>query len=130
MATDTFTVLTFNRTYFLFAVILFVVEVLIALFIHDNFVRPYLGDYLVVILIYCSVKSVMRASPLKVAIGTLLFAFLIEFLQYLNILKLLGWQDSSLAKVVMGNSFAWHDILAYTLGVVSVLMIEKFMVNS
>ena len=33
---------------------LFVVETLIALFVRDAFIRPYMGDVLVVILIYCA----------------------------------------------------------------------------
>ena len=33
-------------------IILLVVEVLIALFVHDSIIRPYLGDVLVVVVIY------------------------------------------------------------------------------
>ena len=36
--------------------VLLVIEVLIALFVHDNFVRPYIGDVLVVIVIYTFVR--------------------------------------------------------------------------
>ena len=61
--------LTFNLKYFLFALALFMIEVLIALFVHDSFIRPYLGDFLVVILIYCAVRTFIKASPLKIAIG-------------------------------------------------------------
>ena len=32
--------------------ILLAIEVLIALFVHDRFVRPYLGDVIVVIVVY------------------------------------------------------------------------------
>ena len=35
-------------TYFLVFTILLVTEILIALFVHDGFVRPYIGDVLVV----------------------------------------------------------------------------------
>ena len=41
----------FNKIYFRLTVILFLIEVAIALFIKDRFIRPYLGDVLVVMLI-------------------------------------------------------------------------------
>ena len=36
--------------------ILLIIEVLIALFVHDAFIRPYIGDVLVVIVIYTFVR--------------------------------------------------------------------------
>jgi len=72
---------TFNKKYLILTIILFVIEVLIAVFVRDAFVRPYVGDYLVVILIYCAVRTVLKASVWKVAVGVLLFSFLIETLQ-------------------------------------------------
>ena len=45
--------LLFRRSYFSFFVLLFIIEVLIALFVNDRLIRPYVGDFLVVILIYC-----------------------------------------------------------------------------
>ena len=117
---------TFNFKYFLFALILFVVEVLIALFVRDSFIRPYFGDYLVVILIYCAVRTFVNASPLKVSIGVLLFAYLIEVLQYFNIVDKLGLTDNEIARTVIGYGFEWWDMLAYTLGIATVLIIESF----
>lgn len=111
--------------YFLFAVVLFVIEVLIALFVHDSFVRPYVGDYLVVILIYCAVKSYLNAPVLKVAIGVLLFSYLVEALQYFRIVDRLGLAGNIIAKTVIGYGFEWLDMLAYTLGILTVLIIER-----
>ena len=118
--------LTFNFKYFLFALILFVVEVLIALFVRDSFFRPYFGDYLVVILIYCAVRTFVNASPLKVAIGVLAFSYLIEVLQYFNIVDRLGLTDNEISRTVIGYGFEWWDMLAYTLGIATVLIIERF----
>jgi hypothetical protein len=44
--------LRFHKAYFILTFLLFLTEVLIVMFAHDNFVRPYLGDYLVVIVFY------------------------------------------------------------------------------
>ncbi|RYY95339.1 MAG: DUF2809 domain-containing protein [Chitinophagaceae bacterium] len=117
--------LRFSLTYFLWTVLLFVTEVLIALFAHDNFVRPYLGDYLVVILLYCAVRAVLRARPLPVTIAVLLFSYFIELLQYGRILHVLGWEHNRLARTVIGYGAEWSDILAYTLGAVTILLLEK-----
>lgn len=71
--------MTFNRKYFALASLVFVMEVCIALFVKDKFVRPYVGDVLVVILMYCFVKSFFKWNVNTVALGVLAFAFLIEF---------------------------------------------------
>jgi len=117
--------LRFNRNYFALAVLLFAIEVLIALFVHDNFVRPYLGDVLVVILIYCFIKSFIDLREFTLALGVLLFAFAIELLQYIKIVNILGLEKSNLARTVMGTSFAWLDMLAYVVGIGMVLVAEK-----
>ena len=121
--------LQFNRTYFLLTVLLFITEVCIALFVHDHFIRPYIGDVLVVILIYCSVKSFLKVSVIKAAIAVLLFAFSIETLQYLAIVEKLGLENNKIARIVIGTSFSWEDILAYIVGIGMVLVFESFILK-
>ncbi len=116
---------TFNKKYFLLAMLLFITEVLIAIFFKAGFIRHYFGDFLVVMLIYCFIKSFLKISVLKAAIGVLLFAYFIELLQYLNFVKWIGLGDNRLANVVLGNYFEWADIVAYTLGIVVILGVEK-----
>ena len=115
---------TFNLRFFLLTILFFIIEVLIALYVRDNFVRPYVGDYLVVMLIYCAVRTIIKANPVKMAIGVLLFAYLVEVLQYLRIVDRLGLSDNTLAKTVIGYGFEWADMLAYTLGVLTIVLIE------
>ena len=116
--------LIFHRKYFLLAFILFVIEVLIALFVRDRFIRPYVGDFLVVILIYCSLRAFLNASPVKIAMGVLLFSYAVEILQYFQIVNRLGLADNLIAKTVIGYGFEWWDLVAYTLGIGFVLFIE------
>ncbi|MEI6950803.1 DUF2809 domain-containing protein [Paraflavisolibacter sp. H34] len=117
--------MTFNLRFFFLAAVLFVVEVLIALFVRDHFIRPYVGDYLVVILIYCAVRTFLNASALKVAIGVLLFAYCVEVLQYYHLVERLGLSGNKIAKTVIGYGFEWLDLLAYTLGIATVLLAER-----
>ena len=119
----------FNRNYWLLTLLLFSIEIAIALFVHDNFIRPYIGDVLVVILIYCFVKSFLKVSVSKVAIAVLLFAFGIEMLQYLAIVEKLGLQNNRLARIVIGTSFSWEDLLAYLAGFVIVIVFERLVSN-
>jgi len=120
-----FRVLKFNWIYFGLALLLFAIEVLIALFAHDDIIRPYVGDVLVVILIYCFVKSFFDTPVLKTALFVLLFAFTVEGLQYLNIVNRLGLKDSKVAAVIIGSSFSWIDIVTYIIGIGFVLFFEK-----
>lgn len=117
---------TFRKNYFFFFILLFVIEVLIALYVHDNFVRPYIGDVLVVILLYCFVKSFIKLPVMPVAVGVLIFSFIIEILQYCNIVDRLGLGHSKLARTVIGTSFAWEDIWAYIAGFIVILVAERF----
>jgi Protein of unknown function (DUF2809) len=116
--------LTFNLRFFLLTILFFVTEVLIALYLKDSFVRPYVGDYLVVMLIYCAVRTFIKANPVKMAIAVLLFAYLVEVLQYFRIVDRLGLSGNLVAKTVIGYGFEWLDMLAYTLGVGTILLVE------
>ncbi|TVZ58993.1 uncharacterized protein DUF2809 [Flavobacteriaceae bacterium MAR_2010_105] len=116
--------LKFNKTYFLAFVILFVLEALIATFLKDGFIRHTFGDYLVVILMYCFFRSFIAGKPIYIAATVLAIAFIIEFLQFFHVLNSFGLENNGLAKLVLGNTFHWSDLLAYTLGIISVLIVE------
>lgn len=116
---------TFRKNYAWWALLLFLTEIIIALFVKDKFIRPHGGDFLVVILIYCSVRTVWKGSSLKVAVAVLLFAYAVELSQYFGLINYLGLQNSRLAMVIMGKSFQWYDMLAYTLGIIVVILVEK-----
>lgn len=92
---------------------------------HDKIIRPYVGDLLVVILIYCFIKSFFNFPIKQTAIGVLVFSFVIEFLQYFKLVDLLGLGHNKLARIVIGSSFAWEDLVAYALGILLVLFAEK-----
>ena len=116
----------FSIKYFLYTLILFIVEVFIALYVKDKFVRPYVGDVLVVILIYCFIRTFLKTSVIISAIGVLIFAFIIEGLQYIQFVKLVGLQNSKIASIVIGNSFAWEDLFAYTVGFILIILFEEY----
>lgn len=117
--------LKFNIKYFALTVLLFATEVLIALYMHDAFIRPYGGDVLVGILIYCFVKSFLNTPITSTALTVLVFCYIVEILQYFHYVDLLGLQHSKLARIVMGTGFSWIDMLCYTAGMFIVLLLER-----
>ena len=119
----------FNRNYFILTILIFCVEVLIALYVHDTIIRPYIGDLLVVVLLYCFAKSFLDTPVFATAISVLVFSYIVEILQYFKIVNILGFQNSAIARIIIGTSFAWIDLVAYTLGIVLVLFVEKIMIG-
>ena len=121
--------LKFNGFYFALTIVIFGIEVLIAKFAHDQIIRTYIGDLLVVILIYCFVKSFFDTPVFKTAIYVLIFSYLIEFLQYCHIINKIGLQDSKIARTIMGTAFEWTDMIAYTCGIILVLYFENVLLE-
>ena len=116
----------FNLYYFYWAAFLFITEVYIAIFIDDNLIRPYGGDFLVVILIYAFIRAFFKYSMIQTAVGVLLFSFLIEILQHFRLVEMLGLESYPLARTVIDTSFSWEDFIAYSLGIAAALAAEKF----
>ena len=96
--------------------VLLLIEVLIALFVHDRFVRPYVGDMLVVVVIYTFVRIFMPEGWSLLPFAIFIFAVLVEILQWFHIVEILGLSDSRFFSVLIGGVFDWKDILCYGLG--------------
>lgn len=90
-------------------------EFLIGFFVHDRFIRPYVGDVLVVILLYAFVRILFPEKPVYLSLGIFLFAVFVEITQLIPLVDLLGIQNRFI-RIVMGTSFAWGDMLAYLAG--------------
>lgn len=92
------------------------VEVLIALFVHDKFVRPYIGDVIVVAVLYCFVRGFIPTGVKLLPLYLFMFSTAIEIAQYFNYVTLLGLNHSKFFRVLLGTSFSFTDILCYTAG--------------
>jgi hypothetical protein len=117
----------FNPKYLLLTIILFLTELAIALFVKDIVIRPFVGDVLVVCLIYCFLRIFWRLQYWKIALGVLLFAFIIEILQYFDYVKLLGLENNRILSIVLGRTFEWSDFLAYLTGFLLIILSESFL---
>lgn len=93
-----------------------VIEVLIAVYVHDAFVRPYIGDMLVIVLMYFGVRIFIPQKCKWLPGFLFVFAAGIEVLQYLNIVEWLGLSQNRWASVIIGTTFDYKDILCYGVG--------------
>ncbi len=99
----------------LFLVIL-TIEILIALFVRDDFVRPYIGDMLVTVLI-CSFARFLIPERVKVMpILVFIFSALVEIGQYFDSVKLLGLDDNAFISTLLGRTFSVADLICYGVG--------------
>ena len=117
--------MTFNWRYFLAFGIIFLIEVFIAVVIRDGIVRPFLGDVLVVIMLYCLTKTFFKISVNKAIIYVLIFAFTVEFAQYFKLVEVLGLEENKIARVVIGSTYDPLDLLAYLVGGLFVFFVER-----
>lgn len=111
-----------NKRYLAIFLILLIIEVFIALFVHDNFIRPYIGDVLVVIVIYTFIRGIIKRKNLPIYI--FLFGFLVEILQYFRIVELLHLQNSRFFTILIGISFDIKDIICYFVGTLILIFWE------
>lgn len=115
----------FNLKSFIIFLGLFITEVLIAKYVTQPFIRYWFGDFLIVILIYYFLKSFIDTKPINLAIATLLFSYIIEFIQLTSLLDVLGLRHNRIANLILGNTFSVSDLVAYTLGVITIYFIDK-----
>lgn len=110
--------------------ILIVIEVLIARYVHDDFIRPYVGDILVVILVYCFAR-VFRPKGFKLMpLYVFAFATIVEILQYFRFIEIFNLQNSAFFRVLLGSVFDIKDIVCYGIGCLLLMIYEKLILRN
>ena len=108
----------------LFGALLFI-EICIALFVHDRFVRPYIGDALVTVLLCCLCRIAVPQGAPALPVCVFAFAVMVETAQCVDVVALLGWENNAFLSTVIGRTFSWTDILCYGAGCLSFWAAEK-----
>ncbi|WP_231459059.1 MULTISPECIES: DUF2809 domain-containing protein [unclassified Pedobacter] len=116
--------LTFSLKFLFIFLAIFIVEVLIAKYLDDAFIRPFGGDVLVVVLMYAFFRIFLKTNYKNLALGVLIFSFVIEFLQATHYVNWLGLQDSNFWTIVLGTHFSVYDLLAYFIGYIICLLFK------
>jgi len=101
------------------------IEVLIAVFTAGTFIRHHIGDVLVVVLIYCFIKSFIINGIKLLWLYIFIFAVSVEIGQYFNIVKLLGLSEHKLAQIVFGTAYDTWDIVCYFIGCAGICLFER-----
>lgn len=113
--------------YLLITIVLLLTELCIALFVKDSFIRPFFGDFLATILVYTGLMAFFsKRHFFEIAIISLLFSYFIEILQYFRLVHVTGLSKYKVLSVVLGTSFSWWDMLAYTAGFIFILICESY----
>ena len=97
------------------------VEICIGLFVRDDFVRPYVGDMLVTVLLCCLAKVACPGS--RPAAPVFVFAAAVEGFQWLELTEKLGLEGTVLG-VILGSTFDWKDLLCYGAGCLAFAVAE------
>ena len=88
------------------------------------FVRSYMGDWLVVQFIYVIARFWVNFRwRYRLAIAVFVFALLVEVVQYVASGVI---PRTFAAEVTVGSTFDPVDIVAYALGLVTVLLVERY----
>lgn len=104
--------------------VVFIIEVLIAAFVNDKFIRPYVGDMLVVVLIYCFIRSFVGKEVKLLPLYIFVFAALTEIGQYFHLANLLGLSEYKIARIIIGSTFDLKDIACYLAGCTGLFLYE------
>lgn len=113
-------------TYFIIFLHLLTAEVLIALFVHDSFVRPYIGDVLVVMLICAFLRIFLPDKINLLPLFATVFSVLVEGLQYFDFVNLIGLAENKVISTVIGRTFDIKDIICYIAGGMIFFAAEHF----
>ena len=109
--------------------VLLSLEILIALFVRDAFVRPYLGDVLVVVLLCCFVRTLLPDGTPFLSLYVFLLASAVEVGQYFDYAALLGLQSSRFFRVLLGQTFSVGDLICYAVGCALFFALENLILS-
>ncbi|MCR4702939.1 MAG: DUF2809 domain-containing protein [Saccharofermentans sp.] len=112
-------------TFAFISLLLLGIEILIGLFAH-GWIRSYLGDVLVVILIYTLVRTASINKPSKwyvLPTAILIFSFAVEFLQLWGFCDRFGIENR-LLRIIIGTGFSYIDLICYVIGLLPCYLVE------
>lgn len=112
--------------YLLVFVLLTAVEVYIALYVHDRVIRPFVGDMIVVWVVYCFVRVFIPKGLAWLPLYVFLFAAGVEVLQYFHLSSLPIFNGSRFMRIVLGSVFDWMDIACYGAGCLVLAVWERW----
>lgn len=111
--------------YLLIFLCLLATEIVIALFVNDAFIRPYVGDMLVTLLLCCLCRVIVPCKVRPLPVYVFVFAACVEIGQYFDVVALLGLADNRIISIALGRTFSWMDIVCYAVGCVAAFLLDQ-----
>ena len=108
---------------------LLAVEVCIALFINDAFVRPYVGDMFVTLLLCCLCRVIFPYKVRFLPLFVFMFAACVEIGQYFDLVSLFGLADNRILSIALGRTFSWLDLVCYAVGCVMSFLLDQILLQ-
>ena len=108
---------------------LLAVEVGIALFVNDAFVRPYVGDMLVTLLLCCLCRVIIPDKVRLLPVYVFVFAACVEIGQYFDLVALLGLTDNRIISIALGRTFSWMDLVCYAVGCAAAFALDQTIIK-
>lgn len=107
----------------------FLCLLILKFFKFNRFIRGFLGDLIFMALIFYIFKLFLNLKNKTLLFTTLIFAYTVEFLQYLKLINILGLENNYYAKIIFGATFDIYDLLAYTLGIIYTYYFNKLFIE-
>ena len=119
-----------NRlTYLLIFCGLLATEIAIALFVNDAFVRPYVGDMLVTLLLCCLCRVIVPNNVRLLPVYVFIFAAAVEIGQYFDLVALLDLENNRILSIALGRTFSWLDIGCYAGGCAAAFLVDQIIIR-
>lgn len=93
-------------------IVILAIEVCIGAFVRDDFVRPYVGDMLVTVLLCCLGRIIFPDQFPWLPAAVFLFSVVVECAQLIEIPAL----DGTIWAIILGSTFDLADIACYGVG--------------
>ena len=95
--------------------VLLAVECIIGAFVHDSFVRPYVGDMLVTVLLCALMRIFLPERPRLLPLWVFLFSAAVELSQLTGIASAIA-RDNEMLNIALGSVFDPADLICYAAG--------------
>ena len=109
--------------YIITFIVLLAAECIIGAFVHDRFVRPYLGDVLVTALLCALVRIPLPEKPRLLPLWVFLLSAAVEVAQLFDIASVIA-PGNELIHIALGSTFDAADIICYLTGCVLFAAVE------
>ncbi|RED26439.1 uncharacterized protein DUF2809 [Flavobacterium cutihirudinis] len=95
-----------------------------------SFIPVWIGDFLYAIMIYFLIRIFLFNKKASIVLLlSLVSCCAIEFLQLYQADWIINLRKTLFGKYVLGQGFLWSDILAYTIGITFIYLLEKIILK-